>query len=41
MDHLYPDCPSGEPVIGIPFYLARPDLAQIEKENKSKPTARS
>ena len=26
-------CPSGEPVIGIPFYLARPDVAQIEKEN--------
>ncbi len=26
-------CPSGEPVIGIPFYLARPDLAQVEKEN--------
>lgn len=26
-------CPSGEPVIGIPFYLARPDLAQIEGEN--------
>ena len=26
-------CPSGEPVIGIPFYLARVDLAQIEKEN--------
>jgi Putative zinc-binding metallo-peptidase len=26
-------CPSGEPVIGIPFYLARPELAQIEKEN--------
>jgi hypothetical protein len=26
-------CPSGEPVIGIPFYLARPDLAQIEKEH--------
>ena len=25
-------CPSGEPVIGIPFYLARPDLGQIEKE---------
>ena len=25
-------CPSGEPIIGIPFYLARPDLAQIEKE---------
>jgi hypothetical protein len=26
-------CPSGEPVIGIPFYLARADLAQIEKEH--------
>src|SRR6266849_1988773 len=26
-------CPTGEPVIGIPFYLARPDLAQIESEN--------
>lgn len=26
-------CPSGEPVIGIPFYLSRPDLAQIEKES--------
>lgn len=26
-------CPSGEPTIGIPFYLARPDLAQIECEN--------
>ena len=26
-------CPSGEPVIGIPFYLARADLALIEKEN--------
>ncbi|HZR65688.1 MAG TPA: putative zinc-binding metallopeptidase [Terriglobales bacterium] len=26
-------CPSGEPIIGIPFYLARPDLAQVEKEN--------
>lgn len=26
-------CPSGEPVIGIPFYLARPDLAQIERES--------
>jgi hypothetical protein len=25
-------CPSGEPVIGIPFYLARPDLSQLEKE---------
>src|SRR5262249_13792941 len=26
-------CPSGEPIIGIPFYLARADLGQIEKEN--------
>src|ERR1700690_1964354 len=26
-------CPSGEPVIGVPFYLARRDLAEIEKEN--------
>lgn len=26
-------CPSGEPVIGIPFYLARPDLQQVESEN--------
>ena len=25
-------CPSGEPVVGIPFYLASADLAQIEKE---------
>lgn len=25
-------CPSGEPVIGLPFYLARPDLAQLEKQ---------
>lgn len=25
-------CPSGEPVIGIPFYLADSDLAQMEKE---------
>ena len=25
-------CPSGEPVIGLPFYLANPALAQIEKE---------
>jgi hypothetical protein len=25
-------CPSDEPIIGIPFYLARPDLAQIERE---------
>jgi hypothetical protein len=26
-------CPSGEPTIGIPFYLARPDLAQVESEH--------
>src|SRR5438874_3782048 len=26
-------CPSGEPVIGIPFYLARAELGQSEKEN--------
>jgi hypothetical protein len=25
-------CPSGEPVIGIPFYLAHPDLAELEKQ---------
>lgn len=25
-------CPSGEPVIGIPFYLADPALSQLEKE---------
>ena len=25
-------CPSGEPVIGIPFYLANPNLARLEKE---------
>jgi Putative zinc-binding metallo-peptidase len=25
-------CPSGEPVIGIPFYLANPNLAQLERE---------
>jgi hypothetical protein len=33
-------CPSGEPVIGIPFYLARTDLAQIEKENNDLETDR-
>jgi Putative zinc-binding metallo-peptidase len=26
-------CPSGEPVIGIPFYLARPDLSEIESQH--------
>ena len=25
-------CPSGEPIIGVPFYLANPDLAAFEKE---------
>ena len=25
-------CPSGEPIIGIPFYLADPKLAQLEKQ---------
>ena len=25
-------CPSGEPVIGIPFYLADPKLARLEKQ---------
>lgn len=25
-------CPSGQPVIGVPFYLADPNLAQLEKE---------
>jgi len=26
-------CPSGEPIIGIPFYLARVDVAHIERDN--------
>jgi hypothetical protein len=25
-------CPSGEPVIGIPFYLANPELSSLEKD---------
>jgi len=33
-------CPSGEPVIGIPFYLAHSDLAQIEKETNDLEDAR-
>ena len=33
-------CPSGEPVIGIPFYLAHPDLAQLEKERNDLEDAR-
>jgi Putative zinc-binding metallo-peptidase len=33
-------CPSGEPVIGIPFYLAHTELAQLEKENRDLEDAR-
>ena len=33
-------CPSGEPVIGIPFYLANPQLAQLEKETNDLEDAR-
>ena len=33
-------CPSGEPVIGIPFYLANPDLASLEKEMNDLEDAR-
>ena len=33
-------CPSGEPVIGIPFYLANPDLAQLEREMNALEDAR-
>jgi len=33
-------CPSGEPVIGIPFYLAHPELAQLEKETNDLEDAR-
>jgi hypothetical protein len=33
-------CPSGEPVIGIPFYLAKPELAQLEKEMNDLEDAR-
>ncbi|MGZ5492072.1 MAG: putative zinc-binding metallopeptidase, partial [Thermoanaerobaculia bacterium] len=25
-------CPEGVPIIGVPFYLARPELSRIEKE---------
>src|SRR5215470_1598555 len=39
LDHFRPacyltdewGCPSGEPIIGIPFYLADPKLAELEK----------
>jgi len=33
-------CPSGEPVIGIPFYLANPKLARLEKEMNDLEDAR-
>jgi hypothetical protein len=33
-------CPSGEPVIGIPFYLAAPDLARLEREMNDLEDAR-
>ncbi len=33
-------CPSGEPVLGIPFYLANPDLAQLEREMNDLEDAR-
>ena len=33
-------CPSGEPVIGIPFYLAHPALAELEKQSHDLEDAR-
>ena len=33
-------CPSGEPIIGIPFYLAHSALAQLEKETHDLEDAR-
>jgi hypothetical protein len=33
-------CPSREPVIGVPFYLAHPSLRRIEKERNDLETAR-
>ncbi len=33
-------CPSGEPVIGIPFYLADAKLAQLEKQTNDLEDAR-
>ena len=33
-------CPSGEPVLGIPFYLANPDLSQLERETNDLEDAR-
>jgi hypothetical protein len=33
-------CPSGEPIIGIPFYLAAAELAQLEKDTRDLEDAR-
>ena len=33
-------CPSGEPVIGIPFYLANPQLSKLEREMNDLEDAR-
>jgi hypothetical protein len=33
-------CPSGEPIIGIPFYLANPSLARLEREMNDLEDAR-
>ncbi len=33
-------CPSGEPVIGIPFYLANPDLSRLERDMNDLEDAR-
>ena len=33
-------CPSGEPVIGLPFYLAHPDLSLLEKQMNDLEDAR-
>lgn len=33
-------CPSGEPVIGIPFYLATPELSHLEKQYNDLEDAR-
>jgi len=33
-------CPSGQPVIGIPFYLANPELSRLEKEMNDLEDAR-
>jgi len=33
-------CPSGEPVVGIPFYLANPELARLEREMNDLEDAR-